>query len=196
EFVVTDPAQYTTLTDYAGRCGHDVVSMVGLELQHVTDREPAFDMRRNVLEQRRHVWFNSAICKPALTGGPLDWSPGFHCMAKNTVFDDLYMIHLRYFDRDAGIHRLHRSRNQPWSHPAQAPHQRVGDEDWLRMVAEFGAVSRLSDIPAEASAVEVRACLDAVIASRAGRERETYRIDLSIHGPALWRIPERFSGIF
>ena len=156
EFVVADPARYATLSDYAERCDRDVVSLIGLELQHVYDCEPAFSAERKVLGQRRHVWFNSSMCKPALTRGRLDWSPGFHCMAFDTVFDDLYMFHLRYFDRDVGLRRLHRSRNQPWSHPDQARHQRMSDADWLRMFEGFGATERTSDIPADtASAIHI-----------------------------------------
>lgn len=196
EFAVADPARYASLTDYADRCERDVVSLIGLELQHVYDREPVFSAERKVLNQRRYAWFHSPMCKPALTRGPLDWSPGFHCMPSDTVFDGLYMFHLRYFDRDAGIRRLHRSRSQPWSHPDQAGHQRLSDEDWLRMFEGFGAAGRLSDIPADEATQEMRACLDAVIASRIGRESETYRIDLSIQGPRLWRIPDRFSEVF
>lgn len=196
EFVVADPERHGTLTDFAASCERDVVSMIGLQLQQVPAQEPAFDMARSVLAQRRHVWFLSSMCKPALTRGPLDWSPGFHCMREPTVFDDLYLYHLRWFDRDIGLRRLHRSRNQPWSHPDQALHQRHSDEEWLVRFADFGASDRLSDIPAEQASPDVREHLDAVIASRSGREQQNYRIDLSIRGLRLWRIPERFATIF
>lgn len=196
ELVVADPAQYSSLADYAARCEHPIVTMIGLELQHVIEREPALDDRMPILTQRRHAWFHGSMCKPALTSGPLDWSPGFHCMPHPTVFDDLYLFHLRYADRDIGLRRLYRSRNQPWSHPDQAPHQRMADEPWLAMIADFGAPGRLSDIPAETAAPEMAACQAAFIASRAGRERNDYKIDLDIKSAELWRVPDRFAPVF
>jgi hypothetical protein len=196
EFVVADPAAYGSLADYAARCESELISMIGLELQHIPDREAPLDPSQPILAQRRHVWFNSALCKPNFTRGPLDWSPGFHCMKADTVFDDLYLFHLRYVDRDIGLQRLHRSRSQPWSHPDQASHQRLTDERWLAMLHGFASPDRLSDITAERQSAPLRAHLDRVIESRAGRETQDYRIDLSIHSPALWRTADRFSTIF
>jgi hypothetical protein len=196
EFVVADPASYASLTDYAERCTKDLVSMIGLEVQQVTghDRDVQPDMP--ILAQRPHVWFNSALCKPALTSGLLDWSPGFHCMKAETVFDDLYLFHLRYFDRAIGLRRLDRSRNQPWSHPDQAGHQRMSDAAWIEMLEGFGDPARLSNHTAERGSVALDEHLAKVIASRAGREDNDYRIDLNIHSPQLWRIPERLARIF
>lgn len=196
ELVVADPARHRNLTDYAAACSHDVVSMIGLELQQITGSEPPLDPARPVLGQRKHVWFNSALCKPALTRGPLDWSPGFHCMPHQTVFDDLYLFHLRYFDREIGLRRLHRSRNQPWSHPGQASHQRLPDKEWLARQEGAGRREHIGNISAEQSDNNVKQRLDAVIESRVGREGQQYRIALDICGPGLWHVPERFFNIF
>ncbi|MDD2876594.1 MAG: glycosyltransferase family 2 protein [Acidiphilium sp.] len=196
EFVVADPARYPSLAAYAAQNRHPVVSMFGFELQHVVGREPNLSPDEAVLSQRRHVWFNSAMCKPALTNGPLDWSPGFHCMSSDTVFDDLYLFHLCHVDRDIGLRRLQRSRSQPWSHPDQASHQRVSDETWLATLAGYGAVARLSTHEADPASAVMRDCLDAVVASRKGREHECYRIDLNIHSQNLWLVPDRFASIF
>ena len=196
EFVVADPAHHANLTAYAATCRHDVVSMIGLELQHVPDLEPPLDPGLPVLAQRRHVWFDSAMCKPTLTNRRLDWSPGFHCMQDAAPFDDLYLFHLRYADRDIGLARLRRSRAQPWSHPDQARHQRMEDEEWLALLAGFGAVARIGETAAERQSPVVAAHLDRVMASRAGRERQDYRIDLGIHSDQLWRVPDRFAAVF
>lgn len=196
EIVVADPARYESLTDYAARCQHSVVTMIGLELQHVIEREPPLDPVRPVLQQRRNVWFHGSMCKPTLTSGPLDWSPGFHCMAQAMPFDDLYLFHLRYFDRDIGLRRLFRTRNQPWSHPDQAPHQRLSDADWLALCSRFGASGRVTDIPAEMESPALAAGMQALLASRTGRERATYRIDLDIKSDQLLRVPDRFVASF
>jgi hypothetical protein len=43
---------------------------------------------------------------------------GFHRVnGVEPKFDDLYIFHLRYFDRDVGLRRLAKTRMQPWSHP-------------------------------------------------------------------------------
>lgn len=196
ELVVADPGGYRTLADYAAACSQDVISMIGLELQQITGRDPSLDPARPFLGQRSYVWFNSALCKPALTRGPLDWSPGFHCMSHPTVFGNLYLFHLRYFDREIGLRRLHRSRNQPWSHPDQASHQRFSDEEWLGRLDGTGRPEHIRNVEAEQRNELVRERLNAVIASRAGRENQQYRVALDIRGPGLWHVPERFYNIF
>ncbi|MGC9270286.1 glycosyltransferase family 2 protein [Acidiphilium sp.] len=196
EFVVCDPHRAPDLAAYAAQARHELITAIGLQVQHVADREAPLCRDEPVLAQRGHVWFSAAMCKPALTSGPLDWSPGFHCMAQPIVFDDLYLFHLRHFDRDIGFRRLQRSRAQPWSHPEQAAHQRLSDVAWREQQDGFGAVQRLSDIPAEAATPAVRMLMDAVIASRAGRESCSYRIDLGLRSEQLWRIPDRFRAIF
>jgi hypothetical protein len=196
EFLVADPAHHANLTAYATACRAPVVTAIGIELQHRTDSEPDFDSARPLLHQRHYGWFNSAICKPAMTAGPLDWSPGFHCMNQPAAFDDLYMVHLRYFDRAAGLKRLARSRAQPWAHPLAASHQRLSDADWLGLLDGKARLPRADDIGFERSDPHIAALLGQVQASRAGREAYDYRIDLNIHSPFLARIPARFADLF
>lgn len=196
EMAVADPARYPTLTDYAVACSYEAVTLIGFNVQHVMDHEPPLDPAGNILAQRRHAWFISAMCKPALTRGPLDWSPGFHCMPRPMPFDDLYLFHLRHVDRDLGLRRLRRSREQPWSDPRQAPHQRMSDENWLAGMATFAAKPPLDEAEFGMATPELRELLGRVEASRVGREDADYRIDLGIHGEHLLRIPDRFATVF
>ena len=194
EMVLADPDRAATLADHAEDCRLPVVAMTGLQLVEVTRLEAPLDTSRPLLDQRRHVWFHASMCKPTLTSGPDSWSPGFHCMAQPAPFDDLCLFHLRYADRDIGLRRLHRSRNQAWSHPQAASHQRMRDEDWIARLDSFGSARAAEARPLAECAGELEACRAALTASRAGREGETYRIDLDITGDRLWTLPERFRG--
>ncbi len=195
EIIVADPAVYSSLTEYADLCQKPVVTTIGLEVQHVQEVHETINPNFPILRQRGYVWFNSALCKPTFTSGPVDWSPGFHCMSSATMFDDLYLFHLRYFDRRAGLRRLLRSRTQPWAHPDSGLHQRVSNDDWLSMSDGFGAWPR-SEVYAEAASERVKSRLDAFVASRASRKGERYRVDLNLLGHELWKIPSRFRDIF
>jgi hypothetical protein len=195
EIIVADPARYKSLTEYAIQCEAPVVTTLGLEVQHVQDLDMPIVKDVPILTQRKFVWFNSAISKPSLTSGPVDWSPGFHNMSVEPLFRDLYLFHLRYYDRDAGLRRLCRSRNQPWAHPDRGAHQRVSDEEWLKMSDGFGAWP-MTDVLAEIDSERVKSRFDALVNSRIGREHDVYKIDLGLYSYELWTIPDRFRKVF
>lgn len=103
EFLLPDPAKYDGLLDYlAHRADVPVIAPVALEVMHNPRVEPPLDPSRAVLEQRRFVKFNPAMCKPLVKRVPAPWEPAFHAIhAPFDIDPDLFMLHLKYFDEEA-----------------------------------------------------------------------------------------------
>jgi hypothetical protein len=195
EIVAADPARHSSLAAYAASCPFDVVSAVGLNVLHL-DEEAAYDPGRGVLSQRSGVMFSSALCKPVLIRRPVQWSPGFHSADAAVQFDDLFLFHLRYFDRTASLARLARTRTMPWADSAAGAHQRVTDTEFLSLLDNFATMDWCRDVAFEITAAPMRDCIEAVCRSQIGRESDTYRIDLQLNRYEIWPIPARFTGIF
>ena len=93
ELLVADPARYADLRAYAD-VAPDVMTAVGLDLQHLPDDEEALDATRRLGSQRSHVRFSGAMCKPAMVRRAVRWGPGFHdCEAERHV-GEAYLVHL------------------------------------------------------------------------------------------------------
>ena len=185
ELLVADPARYPTLAAYAADAPTaDVMTAIGLDLQHLPDQEPPLDPAQPLGAQRQWVRFSAAMCKPALVRRPVRWVPGFHgCDAPRAVAP-LYMIHLRYADLGAGLARLARTRSQAFADPGANPHQRVPDADFESMVRAIAALPQVDgalapDGPLLAPWME---------RMRAGWARGD--MQLSLAGDALWRLPD------
>jgi hypothetical protein len=196
EIVVADPARFADLRAYAAAMPAEVVTAIGLELVQVRAVEAAIDPGQPILAQRRWVRFASALCKPVLTRRPVDWAPGFHCADAPMLFDALYLFHLRYYDLDQGLRRLARTRTMPWGHPDAAPHQRMGDAAWTALLDAFAGGPVLEGVAFDPQVAPLRTWLHATRDSGATRAGAIYTLDLELRGDALWRVPDRFVGVF
>lgn len=190
ELVVADPRRYADLRAFAAGGAGPVVTAVGLDLQHLPDREPPLDPGRPIGAQRRWVRFSAAMCKPAFVRRPVAWRPGFHGCEVPPEFGELYLIHLRYADLASGLRRLARSRAQAFANAEINAHQRVSDEAFAGMVAAIAALPRERFVLG-AGARPLRAWLDRVRAGWACGDPV-----LSLAGDRLWRLPERVLGLF
>lgn len=102
EIIALDPKQGSDLVEHilglhdpiVAPYGCDVVDPVELDL-------PPFDEARLILEQRPYVASNAHYAKPCIIGKPVEWCSGGHyCKERNvTLSDDLFLFHLRLFDR-------------------------------------------------------------------------------------------------
>ena len=180
ELLVADPARYADLHAYAA-VAPDVMTPVGLDLQHLPDDEGALDPGRPLGAQRRWVRFSGAMCKPAMVRRAVRWGPGFHnCDAARRV-GEAYLIHLRYADLGTGLARLARTRGQLFTRVDANPHQRVADADFEEMVRAIGRLPREEG--------DLRALVEPWMARmRAGWERGDGQ--LSLAGSTLWQLPE------
>lgn len=183
ELLVADPERYADLRAYAAEAP-EVVTAVGLDLQHLPDEEAALDASRPVGEQRRWVRFSGAMCKPALVRRAVRWGPGFHGCDAWRVPGPLYLVHLRYADLGAGLARLRRTRGQSFTRDDVNLHQRVADAEFEGMVRMVGRLPRVE------GGLEVGGPLVGPWMARmaAGWERGDAQLDLA--GDALWRLPE------
>lgn len=195
ELVVPDPGLFEGLPAWCGACRHDVATAVGLNVIEVAEDGP-LDSTRPISAQRRFVAFSSALCKPVLIRRPVSWAPGFHCADAPVIFDHLFLFHLRYCDRMQALSRLHKTRAMPWANEAAGGHQRVSDTDFLNMLDGFARMQRREQVPFDVRLPPLSEWLGKVLDSRAGREGQTYTIDLQVNCYELWPIPSRFVGSF
>ncbi|MCB8882465.1 glycosyltransferase family 2 protein [Acidisoma cellulosilytica] len=196
EILVADPRYHRNLADAARAMRGPVMHAIGLEVWHLAKDEPAIDLARPISDQRSWVWFNSALCKPNLIREPMRWVPGFHSVDAPLAFDKLYLFHLRYFDVERGLSRLARTRAMPWANDHAGLHQRQPDEAWLRLVRDVANLPKARDADLDTARPPLGNLLQQTIGSQLGRETDTYKIDLGIHGLSLLPIPRRFKGRF
>ena len=85
---------------------HPSVRCIGWELHHEFSTEPAVDLTRPLLAQRRSWHRNELYDKALLTRAPLTYSLGFHTCEEKTPRDDgLLLLHLHKYDFQAYLQR-------------------------------------------------------------------------------------------
>ena len=197
EIVLPDPRAHDTLAAYCAERLPEVVTAIGFNLHHLPHAEPPLDLVRPVTEQRRWVRFSSAMCKPVLIRRPVEWVPGFHCAADApVVFDQLYLFHLRWFDRALGLARLAKTRAMPWADANAGAWQRVDDAEFATMMDRIAGLPQRRGLAFDPAAPPLGDALAAVLESRHGREQQRYKIDLHLDVDELWELPARFRGRF
>lgn len=187
ELLVADPARYTDLVAFASSVPDEVVTAVGLDLQHVVAEEGPLDPWRPIGEQRRWVRFSAAMCKPAFVRRPVRWAPGFHTCDTAAVTGGLFMFHLRYADAELGVQRLRRTREQAFATPDTNPHQRVPDDAFARMMSDVAQLPRR-----KVSFTDQRGPIARAVA-RIAVARERADDWLSVSGDELWELPDEFA---
>ncbi len=195
ELLLADPAQYPDLRAFAEATPHPVVTAIGLDVQHLPDDEPALDPAASFGPQRSWVRFSAAMCKPALVRHPVAWAPGFHCSDAPMVTSRLFLLHMRYGDLGLGLRRLARTRGQAFASAGTDTHQRVPDAEFAGMMRVVAGLPR-REVSFDPDAAPMKTWLDRLHASRTAREDELYKLDLSLSGEELWRLPERFRAAF
>jgi hypothetical protein len=103
EFLIPDPRRYDGLLDFLeARADRDAVAPMTLNVLHVPGLEGPLDPERPVLGQRRFAKFVPVMCKPSIKRVPANWRGACHgIMAPFEVDRELFMLHLKFYDRDA-----------------------------------------------------------------------------------------------
>jgi hypothetical protein len=192
ELVLADPLHYRDLTAFCAAREAEAVTAIGFDVQHVPALEAPLDPRRPLGEQRGWVRFTSAMCKPVLTRRALAWAPGFHCADTPLAFDALYLFHIHWADRAIGLERLAKTRIMPWASEAFGAHQRITNAQWLSLFEGMASFARQEQVAFEPNRPPLSDWLAQTQRSTAGRETETYTLDLSVNAAELWAIPLRF----
>lgn len=196
EIAVPDPTLYTGLSDLMARNRHSVVNAIGWEIFHNPAEEPPIDLTAPILGQRSWVKFASSMCKPLLIRGPVQWVPGFHAADAPIHFDDLYLFHLRYFDRDLGLARLAKTRAMAWANLEASSHQRLPDDTFRLWIEQAAAIPRVTGAPWRRDAEPVSGYLRRVLASETDFRTHPYNLDLHITGHEMVEIPAPFRACF
>jgi hypothetical protein len=193
EFIVAKPTKYKSLLHFCQETTEAVVAVVGLNLHHLLGEEDDLDLSRPVLKQRRWVRFVAPMCKPSIVKVPIKWGRGFHSSNKPSVFEDVYMFHLRYFDLKIGLDRLRRTRTLARATAADivaASHQRVQDDEFRSMMLAVSKMNKLDSVSFATSAEPLASLLPKVITL------DSRGINLEVRGNELWRVPDEFSQAF
>jgi len=196
ELMMADPKVSPNLSEYCRRPLPDVVTAIGLNSAHRLDVEPELNFKASITQQRPYVFTASSMCKPNLFRVPISWSPGSHSSDADTIFDHLYLFHLRWVDLPYGLRRLHKTRAMAWARTDGGRHQRVEDEQMTNTFRSFGRLPIIAGVDFDPESEPVRGFVEAVLASRVGREKHAYKITLDLWGRHLWPLPQRFMGSF
>ncbi len=186
ELVLADPRRYRDLRAFALDATGDVVTAVGLDVQHLIKEEESLDPGRPIGAQRHWVRFSAAMCKPVFVRRPVRWAPGFHQCDATVQTGGLFLLHLRYADIGLGLRRLGRTRGQIFATPETNPHQRVSDRNFEEMVGAIAQLPRVT-VPFETEAGPMADWVRAMLEAR--RRGEAW---LSIAGDQLWSLPRPF----
>jgi hypothetical protein len=196
ELLVVDPRIAPSLSAYCRLDLPEVVTAIGLNSIHCFETEPALDLARPITEQRPYVFATSSMCKPLVTRRPLTWAAGSHSADAPTVFDHLYLFHLRWFDLPQGMARLQKTRAMPWARTDSGHYQRMTDEESVNLHAGFTRMPAIDEMDFDPGSGPVGGFVDEVLASRNEGAATRYRISLNVWRAERWRIPPRFVGLF
>lgn len=196
EFLIADPDRHDGLLDLlAARADRDVLAPLALNVVHHLDAEDGLDPGEPVLGQRRFAKFVPLMCKPAVKRVPAPWRFATHgIMAPFAVEPDLFLIHLKFFDRDwlqhvsdrrhAMVHADGRAARSSWS------------VDGAAMTAMLGGFTAGTD-PDTVPEFDPRAVDLGVVVRRDGSAYRTSRPGQlrAMETLPLVRVPDRLLGL-
>jgi hypothetical protein len=164
EFIIPDPRLYSGLADYCIKTKSiPAINSIGLNVTHVPSMESDINLNQPILSQRQFVRFVSPMCKPSIINQPIEFTSGFHGSNYPVRFKDLFMLHLRYFDKEQGLKRLSRTRNMKWSSDKSGVHQRVEDETWISWFSKFEKFKRYPNLFSEKSSQRIQEHIDELV---------------------------------
>jgi len=200
EIVIVDPGVSRTLGEHMSNVygsretAPRNISPLCLELIHRPDLEPlAITPDATILSRRRIFRPNRNYSKPCLVGAPVAFGPGGHrnTLGPRHLPDDLYTLHLKFFDRDT-MERVASARRHLVQEAERAGAQPDGINTWNNTIRAYEAIVAQTTLDGENIALpELRAAM--------ARQYPKYT-DQYLWGPAttdkLYRIPERFADTF
>lgn len=196
EFLIADPARYDSLLDLlATRADREVLAPMALNVVHHLDVEGALDPDAPVLGQRQFAKFVPLMCKPAVKRVPAQWRFATHgIMAPFAVDPDLFLVHLKFFDRD-WLQRVSERRQEMVRADGRASRSSwsVGGDEMAQLLREFTAGVDPETVPEfDPASVD--------LAGVVHRDGEAYRTSRpgqlrAMETLPLVRVPERLLGL-
>ncbi len=200
EILLADPAcglDLLTLIARAQQVG--VISPFALELLHRTDLEPArLHANAPILSQRRFARINASYCKPCVTSRPVNWSIGGHYadFPDLNLDTQLYLLHLRFADRDMLLER--QNSRQALMTPTPEGAEVVAGAGWSKGADEMDHFlqSFITAGPPVDSDFSFDWQRKRIIKSWAyDADAQIWRHD-RLHNRKTYTIPPRFAGLF
>lgn len=199
EIVAVDPAVSNSVPDYLDEKFTTGAPMVlapfALEIVHTPATEAGL-IRADapVLSVRRNFRINSNYAKPCITRGRIAFSIGGHgCTRKSVTLDEhLYLFHLRYVD--AGLSRARLEKRRLWM---EAKNGAVADGKRRTNTWEAGTQTfdRLSAQTPAAETVDFPEARQRMIEGRSSAATGNWFFGKA-RSAELYRLPERFAGVF
>jgi hypothetical protein len=192
EFLVVDPARFSSLRDYCTKTDHDVTTAFGFNVIHRMHQNVPITAGQTILSQRRWLFPNSSMAKPLLTRIPLQWPGGFHSWNGPAVFDGLFNFHLAYFDFDITMRRQAKRRSVEWAAHFTPGHHVADDAAIQQQMEHNSAKPEVLDISLDENCQHMQRFIRRIILSQNGRDNNPYKIDMNIWGNSIWYLPDRF----
>lgn len=196
EIVAPDPALGRDLAGYLGdlldRGGAPMaISPFAVEIVHTpaSERDPLTDGTK-VLSVRRNFRLNSNYAKPCLTRGRVAFSIGGHGSTREDVALDtnLFLFHLRYMDDTLSRDRL--AARKAWIQEKDG--ETPGGSTWHQGADTFDRLSAMDPVAETCDFPEfVQRMVEG--RTRAATGNWFFR---SMRSKVLYRLPDRFAGLF
>jgi hypothetical protein len=196
EFLVADPAHYPSLRDLLAASPHKAITAIGFNVHHEERREPPIDPERPVSEQRRWTMMVVSECKPLAIRQPVQWAAGFHSCDAPVEFERLFLFHLRNYDTQQSLLRLHKTRTMPWSEHGPDPNAVISNDEWRARMRQTMSQIRRAGLSFDIGKPPLAGLLDFLKKESVEREAEPFKLRLSRYVPELWELPRRFVGTF
>lgn len=195
EFLVADPARFSSLADFCAQTDLDVVTAFGFNVVHWLHHELPIDPARPILSQRRWVHPISSMSKPLLTRRPIDWPGGFHSWNGPARFDGLFNFHMAYMDLDIALRRQAKRRSVEWAQHWSAAHHLDQDDTIVQRMEAASQMPKVENITLDSNCTSLRRFINRIRLSQHGRDSDPYKTEMNIWGASLWQIPERFRSV-
>jgi hypothetical protein len=196
ELIVADPARHDGLLDLLrARPDAQVLAPLALNVVHHAASEAPLDPDLPVAGQRHFAVFAPVMCKPAIKRVPDNWAIASHGVRHPYSVDpDLFMLHLKFADRDllrAAADRRHamvqvdkRGANTSWS--------RTGNDIVSVMERVAAGIDPEAVSEFDPSSIDLESLVTR--AEKAWRSRPEGQIKALTTHPVV-RIPERLHGL-
>lgn len=194
ELIIADPARYTDLALFCSSRNDLSINSIGYDVCHRKDEGP-LDRDGMISTQRRSMRFNSAMCKPNIARPGVRWSPGFHGSQNGLKFDDVYLFHTHWADKQSAMQRLQVTRTLQRTDPYADDHWRARDEVVEGYLNALSAMSLEDSLEIGSGNETIRRYLDKII-DEPGSHEEKITPPLDLLSEWLFTIPVRFRGRF
>jgi hypothetical protein len=196
ELLVADPLHFPSMHDLLAASPLEVITAIGFNVHHEERREPAIDPDRPVSEQRRWTMMVVSECKPLAIRRPVQWVGGFHCCDAPVEFARLFLFHLRNYDTQQSLLRLHKTRTMSWHDYGADPNAILSDDAWRAQMQQTMNQIRRAGVSFDTERPPLAGLLELLRKEAEERKNERHKLQFSRHVPELWELPRPFVGTF